>query len=35
MGSLVGHLVFGLIMGGVYGRLQQPVPVDTMRPVTR
>jgi hypothetical protein len=35
MGSLVGHLVFGLILGGVYARLQHPVPVDTMRPVTR
>jgi hypothetical protein len=35
MGSLVGHLLYGLVLGGVYVRLAHPLPVETARPVTR
>lgn len=32
MGSLIGHLIYGLILGGVFVRLSHPVPVGGMQP---
>ena len=32
MGSLMGHLVYGLILGGTYARLHRNPPVATYRP---
>lgn len=33
VGSLIGHLVYGLILGGVYVRLSHPRAVPQMRPL--
>ena len=35
MGSLVGHLLYGLILGGVFVRLSHPVPIGGVQPVAR
>jgi hypothetical protein len=33
IGSLIGHLVYGLILGGVYVRLSHPTTVPHMKPL--
>jgi len=33
VGSLIGHLMYGLILGGVYVRLAHPVPIEGARPL--
>lgn len=35
IGSLVGHLLYGLVLGLVYVRLSHPVPMADMRPLAR
>jgi hypothetical protein len=35
MGSLIGHLIYGLILGGVFVRLTHPVSVRGAQPVAR